>query len=72
MRLKEAMVAMGTQCSSLAVWSVHMNLYKHFRCAFDVEIKIMCGNLLVVWEIGIGKVEFDYPCHDFASASMQR
>ena len=70
MRLKEAIVAMGTQCSSLAVWSVHMNLYKHFQHAFDLEI--MCGNLLVIWEIGIGKVEFDYPCRDFASVRMQR
>ena len=61
MRLKEAMVAMDTQCSSSVVWSVHMNLYGAlcFRPTFDFVI-MWGNNALVIWEIGIGKVEFDY------------
>lgn len=39
-----------------------MNLYRRFQCAFN--FKIMRVNLLVIWEIGIGKVEFDYSCRD--------
>lgn len=46
-----------------------MNLYEDFRRAFDL---VMCVNPLVVWEIGIGKVEFDYECSDFALVYMQR
>lgn len=46
-----------------------MNLYRQFRPEFN--FKIMRVNLLVVWEIGIGKIEFDYSCRDLRQYSCK-
>ena len=36
------------------------------------DLVIMHVSPFFLWEIGTGKVEFDYQCHDFASVRVER
>jgi hypothetical protein len=57
MRLNDATVDIGTQCSGLAVWRVHMNLDGVSVKALGSGVK---RHVLVIWEVGVRKIELNY------------
>ena len=56
MRLKEATVEIGTQCSGFAVCRVHMNLSGTMSLRHAKRGK---ATVLVIRQVGVGEVEFD-------------